>query len=374
MLITLTSIVMTSGCWNYREVDKLSVVAGVAIDKGETEQYAMTAEIIQISHGKEAIMTSRAITAEGKTLFDAARNMISVSGARLYWSHAKVVILSQDIAGEGISKITDLFIRDAETREDVPILISKEKSAKEIFAGESTEAVISMALGKTLENQKSLGKAQMIDILEFSIESQLKGASIIIPTIGLKRDGEKKIPEIIGSAIIKNDRLAGFLDGEETKYVNLIRNEIKSGVLTQEIQTADEQTLISLEIFKNKTKVTPIVEDENIKFNIDIETKVAINEIVGKGNYFDEDALKKLGQNVENTLKTQIEAFIMKIQSEYDADIFGFAEKLWEDKPQTYKAVRENWDEVFKGLQVNVQTKIIFENSAVIEESKETGE
>jgi spore germination protein KC len=374
LLILVGVSVVTSGCWNYREVDKLNVVAGVAIDKGKTERYSMTAEIIHISGGKDTKMTSKTISAEGKTLFDTARNIIAVAGKRLYWSHIKVIIISNELAGEGIINILDFIMRDAETREDTPILISKDETAKEIFSGESTENVVSIALSETLENQKSLGKGQITDILDYEIVSNTKGASIAIPAIHLKQEDDKKTPEIMGTAVIKNDRLAGFLNGEETKYLYFIKDEIKYGILTEEIKTDNEVTLISLEIFKNRTKVTPVVNGNNIHFNIELETRVAIDEINGNGDFFSEEAVKELEQKTEASLTTQIEAFIKKVQSDYDADIFGFASKLWENQPRTYNSVITNWDEIFKGLQIHVHSKILIENSALKEDGEETGE
>ena len=90
ILIILINSIFNAGCWNYREVEKISTVAGVAIDKGVNNQYKMTVEIIQISSGKDSKMASKIITEEGKTMFDAARNIISLTGRRLYWSHARL--------------------------------------------------------------------------------------------------------------------------------------------------------------------------------------------------------------------------------------------------------------------------------------------
>ena len=94
------------------------------------------------------------------------------------------------------------------------------------------------------------------------------------------------------------------------------------------MQEKDVPTLVSLEIFKSKTKVTPVVDGNDIKINLNIDTTVAIDEIEGAGNFFDEEGRMKLEQSAENTLKRRIEYLIEKIQSKYDADIFGFGSKL----------------------------------------------
>jgi spore germination protein KC len=64
----------------------------------------------------------------------------------------------------------------------------------------------------------------------------------------------------------------------------------------------------------------------------------------------------------------------MKMQSEYDSDIFGFGAKLREDKVQEWNSVGDNWEDVFKNLQVNVETRVHIKNSAVLSKPFEIGD
>jgi spore germination protein KC len=375
LLIVLAVIAAFScaGCWNYREVDKLSIVAGVAIDKGVNSQYEITAEVVKVSAGKETKITPETLSAEGKTLFDATRNIISISGKRLYWSHTKVVIICEEIARESISKVLEWYNRDAETREDVRVLISREAHARDIFKGRATtENMLSFTLDEILNNEISLSKAPVMDVLRFDIESHEKGTSPVLPAVSLVDIDGKKVPQIMGAAIIKNDKLAGYLDGEETRNLVFIRNEIKGGILTEEIEEDNQATSVSLEIFDNKTKVAPSAEGNEIRIDLNIEPTVAIDEISGPGDFLNEAGLKMLENNAETILKAQIEALIKKVQSEYDADIFRFGATLWEDNPQAFKSVDGHWDEIFKNLKVNVMVKVTIKNSA--EFAKPVGE
>jgi spore germination protein KC len=358
-------VIASTACWNYREVDKLSIVAGVAIDKGVNDQYELTVEVIKISAGKETKMSSETYSAEGKTLFDAARNIVSVSGKKLYLSHTKVVIICEEIAREGVSKVLEWYNRDAETREDVHVLISKGACAKDIFKGKQTpEQIVSFLLDDALENENSFSKAPATDVLDYDIELNTKGASPVFSTVSLIQADDKMVPKIMGTAIINDDKLAGFLDGEETKDLLFIRDEIKGGVLTQEMYTNDEPTLISLEIFDNKTKVTPIVKDNEIQFDINIETTVGVDEISGPGNFLDEAGLKELERTAESTLIERTGSLIKKVQSEYDADIFRFSQTLWEDNAQVFNGIVDRWDDIFRNLTINIKSNVIIKNSA----------
>lgn len=375
MLIVIINALTFTGCWNYREVDQLSIVAGIAVDQGKEQQYEMTVETIEVSGGRETKMTPKILTAEGRTMFDAARNIISIAGKRLYWSHAKVIILSEEIAGEGVSKVLEWYNRDAETREDVLVLISKEQTAKEIFDAESgSENILSFTLSQIMENQTSLGKAPLVDILKYDNESKIKGISTVIPSICLIQEDGKKTPQIMGTAIIKEDKLVGFLDGEETKTLLFVRNEIKGGILVEEFQTEEGQTLISLEVFNNKTKITPVVRDSQITMNITVKAKAAFAEESGSKSFLTEEGIKKLKLHAENTLNAQILSLVEKMQEEYAADVFLFGVQLWEDKPQVYKRAENSWAAAFQDLQVNVTTNIALQNSAELSKSIGAGE
>lgn len=373
IFIIFINSILAAGCWNYKEVNDMSIVAGIAIDKGITNQYEMTVEIIQISGGKETKNTSKTISAEGRTMFDAARNMIALSGKKLYWGHTKVIILSKQIASEGVTKAIEWYNRDSETREDVHMLISERPTAKEIFNQKAiTGNIKSFVLDEMIKDQINLSKAPIIDVLKFDIESNTKGISAVIPVVNLNQIHGKMTPQIMGTAIINNDKLAGFLNSKETKDLMFIRNEIKGGLLIEEMQEKDV-TAVSLEIFKSKTKVTPVVDGKNIKINLNIDTTVAIDEIDGTANFIDDEGRMKLEQSAENTLKERIENLINKLQSEYDADIFGFGSKLQEDKAQVWNSVGDNWKEIFKHLKVDVKTKVHIRNSAVLTKSFKEG-
>lgn len=375
VLMIFMNSIFTVGCWNYREIDKLAIVAGVAIDKAADGQYKVTVEIIKISGGKESKTASETITMDGKTLFDAIRNGITLSGKKFYWSHSGVVIISKEIAREGITKVIDWYNRDSETREDAYILISQGDSAKEILNGQAvTEEIKCFVLVDMIKNQINLSKAPIVDILQFNNSFKAEGISPVAPIVKLKNVEGKMLPSIIGTGIFKEDKLIGFLNGEETKALKFIKNEVKGGVLIEGTEENNADIPVSLEIFKSKTKITPVVDGENIKINLNIDTIVAIDEIQGTQNYIDDKGRRKLEQIAEKKLKEQIEELIEKMQSEYGVDIFGFGAKLREDKAEIWKGVSSNWEEIFSDLEVNVTTNIHIRNSALLSEPLKAGD
>ncbi|MBO0962288.1 Ger(x)C family spore germination protein [Neobacillus sp. MM2021_6] len=373
-LLTITTILcfsILSGCWNYREIEDLVVVGGVAIDKGKDGRIFLTVETIQMEAGAEHPTQSKSFTISGKTIFDAVRNEIALTGKRLYWSHNKAVIISQDIAKEGILEILDWFHRDSETRADINILVSKEKTAREILLGEpAPKEIVSLALEEMLKNQKSLNKAPVVKIWKVINEIEASGIVTALPVVAL----QKRLPKMNGTAIFNKDKLIGFLDGEETEAFLFVRDEIRGGLLVVGKEDDITSSQISLEIFKSKTNLKPTINKADIKMNIHIDTTVTIDEINGKKNYMEERKKDLLEKSFEKIVSQRVEKVIKHVQSEYKVDIFGFGEKIREEDPQVWNQIKSSWENKFQYLPVNVTSNVHIKGSGMLAEPLKRGD
>ncbi len=363
-MLILFYLTTLSGCWNYREIEEMSIVAGLAIDRSQDNQYLMTVEIAETQGGQEAKTISKTISGSGDTLFETIRNLISLSGKRLYWAHTKILILSQDISKDDIIKILDWLNRDAETRADIYILVSREKTAKELLENRgATNEVVSFQLEDVMRNEKSLAKFPAVQIADFIIDLAGAGISPIAPAIGLVKSDSKQSPQIIGSALFAERNMTGILNGEETKYLLFVRDKIKGGLLVEDEIGPEGDIKVTLEIFKSKTKVKPVLNNDEVEMVINIETDVAIDEIQGTADFMVESGRAALEKDTEQKLNEQIESLIEKVQSEYDSDIFGFGAKIKQDMPEEWRNLESDWKNGFKTIKVTVNSMIKIKNS-----------
>lgn len=374
-LIVLLNSILFTGCWNYRETEELAIVAGAAIDKNTDGKLSLTIEIVEFSNERESKISPRTVTIEGKTIFDTARNGVLVLGKRLYWSHAKVFIVSEQVAREGIIKVIDWIIRDSETRTNINILVARGHSAKEVlkFMRDKNE-IRSFQLGKIIDYQAAISKAPRIEAWDISNNIANKGATAITPVVELKSEVGKEGPSVVGTAIFKKDKLVGFLNGEETKDMLFIQNKVKGGVLVRIEGESNNEIPVSLEMFNSKTKVEPVIYDNNITFNINVNITAAIDELGGSKDFIDERGRKELEKSSEKMLKSRIERLITKMQKEYSADIFGLGIKLKEDNPKEWKKIEDKWEERFQSVHTNVSVNIYIRNSAMLSQPLEVGD
>ncbi|ERK31077.1 Ger(x)C family spore germination protein [Clostridium intestinale] len=363
MVIVIISAYLFTGCWNYREINNLSVVAGIAIDRNELDgKYEVTIEIVNVKKGSDVDTGSEYITLCGDSLFDIIRNMISVSSRRLYFAHAKIVIISKELATESMSKAIDWYIRDAETRTDIYLLISKEKTAKEILMSKRREnMIVSFDLAKVIQNEKNVSTTPKVDLWDFLDILKQKEANTSLPLIFIDKSGEKEVPRIEGMGIIKDDKLIGMVDRNIAKYILFATDEVNTGILVLGRNTSEP---ISFEIFKNRTKTKYKLDDGKMIIQVLTDTVVSIAEYQAKEPFYTNEEKEVIEKQLSNMLEESIYNSINMIQKEYKSDIFGFGITLHKDYPKVWKELSGNWEYNFENLEVDVISKVQIKNSA----------
>jgi spore germination protein KC len=374
----IINTIILSGCWNYKEIDNLAIVAGVAIDKGENgNDYKLTAEIIDIRPiGREASqIASKRIEAYGKTIFDAIRNAIKISAKKLFWSDAKVFVISQSVAKEGILPILDFIYRDSEPRLQLHILISKEKTANELLTQQSiTTDIRSFEMEEMVLSDKYLSKSPQIEVDQITNALAGESASFTLPAVGVVINDGYRTSELSGMALFKKDKFIGFMDEDNTKYFLFIKNQIEGGLLLEKVSPEGSKPDVTFEVFKNKTRVRPVYSKGEISMSIDVSAEVTVDELDTLQDYTTEKGRNVLIKKAEQSLRTQLADVIKKVQRDYNTDIFGFGNIIYQEMPSLWKSIKPKWDKIFSDLDVNINTSINIRNSALAKNPIKVGD
>lgn len=377
-VITLVFIIvfLLTGCWDYVEIENLITVAGLAVDAGSGNGYLVTIETIDLeqSQGGDVQPQSKVMEVEGTSIFDAVRNAIKISTQRYYWSHADIIIISEEVARGGIVKVLEPIIRSREPRLTMKVLVSKESSASEILPRDTrTNRIHSFEIVEMLKAQQNLSKAPNYQVYEVINKVMAVGISTVIPTIGLTTVEGEKTPEVSGLAMFKKDSLVGFLDGEEVKFYLFITNEVKGGVLVESYPSESSPSNISLDISENKTKIQHRYENEKVVMEIKTNTKTVLHEW-GISDSISKERVKDVEKQFEESLRRDIENLIKKVQREYRCDIFGFGQILRNQNPQLWRELEGNWEEIFTNLEIEVDTTIELINTNLLFDTIKVGD
>ncbi|MNO41807.1 Spore germination protein A3 precursor [compost metagenome] len=375
VLLCMVLLPCLSGCWNYTEVDDMAIVAGVAIDRDKANgKIQLTAEMVDIKGGLDQNHAgSKTLSLTGNTIFDIVRNMISITGKKLFWSHAKSIIFSEDVARGGLIKTIDWYSRDTETRSDVFIFVSSEPTAREVLNLKSTtEPIISFELAQMMRDEKFTSSAPTVEIWDFIDKLETSGKHALAPLIQVHEQNGQKNERVVGCAIFSKDKMIGKLNGKETKNVLFAKDDIKGGVLAVNDQKG--VPTYSLEILSNRTKVKPKLVDGALTLQVKTITHTNLDEVMTSESFSGNENVSAIEERAGKALQEEILSVIRKVQQEYHADVFGYGEIIHEHQPGNWAKLRDNWDNEFAKMDITVNSKVIIESSAKTSRSIKMGD
>lgn len=272
------SLVFCTGCFNYRDINKLLFATSVIVDIDQGNQPVLYVEAFRAIEGTES--GERLIfRGRGKTVFEALRNITLGTSFKINVTQNRVLIFTQKAAEYGIDNFLDFFHRDQEfiNRQYVCIYSGELEKLANIKINESK--YVGMFINRLLSNVGASSRGIQININDY-YKQRLVGDKIsIVPIIEIRRDvgGDDKIL-VNGGAVVKKDKMVGAISRDQGQGFNFLLNNINSGTL--EIANPDfPGSFITLEILKTKTKTDIAYEDNQIKLIKNIKVNTAIGEV-----------------------------------------------------------------------------------------------
>jgi spore germination protein KC len=367
-LLTL-NMVFLSGCWNYHELEDMLLVTGVAIDKGKNGySYHLTFEFMDLITDS---INTKLIESDGNTIYDCIRNVNGKSEKKLNFSECKIIVISQDLAQQGIAPLLDWFARDHEPRINVNLLVSKEKTANEIFHIKPiTDEMVSLEIWKSLNrNIMTLGKSPAVELYQAVNMLSDDGISLILPSVKIDWSSPSGILTLDGASLFRADKLFGYLNNDETQYLLFLKNQIHGGILLVGLDSGKT----SLEIIDNQTKITPKIDNNEPSLDIEVKIRLLLAEDQTAIDHDTSMGIKKVQIAVEKMLCSRLTDLIASVQNQADTDIFGFGLHFYRNYPDYWKQEKTKWSNHFKKMKCTVTAIVKIENTERTKEKIKVG-
>lgn len=374
LLLSLAVILLTTGCWNRKELDRLAIVAAVGIDKGEDQKIKLTVQVLKPgalqSPSSEGGSGSEKgvwiIQSSGNTVFDAVRNFIEKSGRKLFWSHTMVMVIGENMAKDGILPVMDWFLRDHEMRLQTWVLVSPGEASAVIKSDLGLEKIPASHLEGVIKDSGVLSKSVTVNLMEVTNMLTSQSSHPVIGRISQNKSGQDDEEELTlkGAGVFRIDRLLGWLNPLETRGYLWLKGKVKSGVITVPCSEQPEQ-LISLEIIKSKAKIKPRLERGMLKYTIEVD----VNSNLGEQMCIEDlnpEMMAVLEDEQRQAVEKEIIALIRKAQEKYKLDILGLGEAASREFPEQWNKVKEQWEEEFPQVEVEVKVNSKLSNTGMI--------
>lgn len=380
LLILLLLLLFLSGCWSRRELNDLSIVVGLGIDK-EDDHYVVTTQVVnpgeisaQQTSGTKAPVI--AFKQKAKTVLEAVRKITTVSPRKQYFPHLQVVVLGTKAAEEGVGEIVDFLSRDHEFRTDFFVVVAKNEKAEsvlEVLTG--LEYIPANKIFESLKASEEVWASTMTvtldqlirDIVNKGTQANLTGIELLGDQdmgngiSNVNRVDPAAILQYSGMAALKDDRLIGWFSEQESKGLNYALGKVQSTVLSVPC-TEDEEKSVEIELTRTKSEVTVKLRNNQTKGIIEIQAEGNVSNVGCKEvDLTNKEIIPYIEEKTEQNIKDSIEAAVKKSQEEFKADYFGFGEALHRSNPDFWNKVKDDWDEIFKDMtiEINVDVKIL---------------
>ena len=448
LLLLIMILPALAGCWSRHEIEDLAVVGAAALDAAPGAQVRLSVFITYPraiaggpsmgggGGGGEPQRVGEVVSATGADFAEAARRLEEMVPRRLFWAQNHVLIIGEELARRGLHYL-DFFSRERQMRLTMLVLITSGEARQVVGLSPGVELVPGTILTGIVRN-KTTFKVKLKDLLAMW---EAPGDNAVIPRVvmtpaagresrqpggggggasqGGGQEGEKKQPPeavaIKGAGAFRDDRLAGWLDEEETDGLMWVRGEVQERVVTvslpdqlqggpahpdeiggqtwspagdaeqgqrqgdtggqgqsrsdargesgnatreQSRPAGGAQGQVSIILHHINTRITPRVEGQQLTFEVAVRGRGDLHESTANLHPDRQEDLQAIQEAVNREVGSRIQAAIRKAQQELHADIFGFGETLHRSNARYWRQVQEHWNEEFTRVPVQVQVDL----------------
>lgn len=253
--ILMCTIILT-GCFNYRDIDKILFVTTVVFDVDDDKNIVTYLEVFQpVKNLGKSQQGEKRLTFKGtgKTAFESLNDINLHCSYELNFTQVKDYIFTEKAARKGIKPFIDLARRRIQfyLRPYVATFIG---NANELMKGGFKEnEYVGFLLSELIINTGTSSRAIELQYNDFLNRRIDPNRDVVMTAIDLEATQNKNSVELNGGAIFKNDKLVDKIDKSEAESYNFMIGKVKSGSM-EVLDPETKNDFVSLWILNSKTK------------------------------------------------------------------------------------------------------------------------
>lgn len=344
-VLLIIIILLTSGCYDYVELNDLSFISAIGLDYNENKEYEIIYEILNDTKNGETQANQKAYTvsSKGKTIAEAFDNLSLKVNKIPYYFHFKALVISENVAKFHMKEVIDYVLRNTEIRNEFFFVISKDNPPKDIIAKTTDfnpvvgDQIVQMIKSPSFQYNVAYNKP-FEDTIECFINERTDAIANVFTvsgnTIGLT-----------GLGIFDDYVFKEFLSKKDSSIYNLLNGDKNSMLITHNYDNLP----LSIKIYFSKVEY----EFKNNKINISIKAEGEIKENLPDFDLKYENTYIKLEKDFKEILENDVTDFL-KILKDNNSDILGLEDKYYKKTRKTINNIMDVFNiEVKIDLKVN---------------------
>lgn len=346
MVILIILVTLLSGCWDVNEPQRMYYIHGVGVDYKDNQfvayfQIIDFANVAKSEQPNTAVVQAEVGVAKGDTLEEAFFDLYHSIDERVYWGHLMYVIFSEEVLkNEDFNVAIDIFSRYRETRYQTWVYFTDD-SVKEVLL--ATPIINkSLTLSKLADPKNSYSQesfVEPINLRKLIIQLNEPSHEVAVPLMVLKENWEteqteeEKITTLSGVGVITPKEFKGFIRGDKVRGLQWMSEKTKRGEVVVKLDSKEDK-LLTVILEKVKVKVKPVIENDEVKFDISIKMLATVSGLKGTAK------TEEIRKEVQKEVKKQI-VDTYKEALKNDADIYRLSEHVYRRNFKVWKELQK---------------------------------
>ena len=346
----LLCVLLLTGCWDKIEIEDRLFVLSIGVDSVELAEKKASKDKYTLSFVSPVVDQIKEGPGPAFRTYKTVDNSIIMSLSQLlerfskkqFFGHTRNIFFGEDVLKDEklLKEILDGISRYHEFHNSMYAYIVPGR-AEEVFKVKPMyDKLLAPYIAGIIENSDYTSKVIKLTLLEMAIMLENQKGGLVIPRIN---PGKEEV-KISGAGVLKDYKLIGYLDDQETSVYNWLTDKAKGGDIAVEYKGIS--TVFRHFDFDRKIELSK-VENGNIYLNYIMETEGSIEEFMIGKEILDNVLLKEISREVEKRIENEGEKLIKKFQQEFKADLIGARDYLSKYHPKLYKIIEKDYEKFF---------------------------
>ncbi|MFG0212532.1 Ger(x)C family spore germination protein [Brevibacillus porteri] len=344
MAVILLLPLLLIGCWNAREIDNLLYVNALGVDyvDNKFEVYAQMLNFSTIAKqeaGGERSASGVAIAkGSGDSFVSALFSLYPTNQAQMTWSHIRSLVLSV-LKRPLLDQVIDELDRFYEFRYTIWTYVTKEPlmdilTPKQVF----NQPAIYSQLSNPQDIHKQNSAIYPMKLFQFVSKRDEPNKVVYLPMISINKktwsENNKPLPQLktTGACMLQNKEVKGCWPRSELLGLRWIDEHTNRSLLTVK---KGKQPLANLVLQKPKVKIQPLLRDNQVTFQIDVELLgfIPLYHHISPVREIEKEAAKKIEEEIRG---------LYEKGRKQQMDTLQLGHTLYRKYPQEWKRMQQN--------------------------------
>ncbi len=345
------------------ELSELMIMQGIGID-ATNNGFKATVEILNNeqsgspSGNGNSENKTKIYSAEGETVGEALRKLITKSGNEPMFAHNRVIIIGEEAVNRSLSDILDFFERNYDSRASQLLCVAKNTTGEKVIRAKLlTDTIKSRILENMLEEsakQSLVPKVRIIDAVNYMKD---EASGLCIPAVRVEKNGENENYELDGCALFGTDNtFSMYIGSEAAEGIAILNDKIEEGVISADLPNGQKA---SFYINKGKSKYTITQENGKLHYNLKIKISCDLEGVQG-AEYFNTDTgvLETFQSAVGEAICKKAENTFIVLQGRHGADVVRYGKRLRLKENDLYNNLKNDWGKVFPEIKLTITADV----------------